>query len=58
MSRTRAGLVLQEYMNITAEQTMPEIWGAFSPDCGPENFDFHRSGCIDEGYRSRADSAR
>jgi hypothetical protein len=41
MSRTRAGLVLQEYMNITAEQTMPEIWGAFSPDCGPENFDFH-----------------
>jgi hypothetical protein len=23
--------------NMTAEQAMQEIWGAISPDCGPEN---------------------
>jgi hypothetical protein len=27
-------------MNMTAEQAMREIWGAVSPDCGPENYDF------------------
>ena len=27
-------------MSMTAEQAMREIWGAFSPDCGPENYDF------------------
>lgn len=26
-------------MNMTAEQAMLEIWGAMSPDCGPEKYD-------------------
>lgn len=25
---------------MTAEQAMREIWGAASPDCGPENYEF------------------